>query len=134
MISKSAQGNAHFRALFPTACCEIVNLTIIIIQRITQAFDFAFDKSNVCGSHSSANANVYGTHSNANALKRLWRHLNANSNALHSNAHSNAQHSNTHSNAQHSNAHSNAQHSNAHSNAQHSNAHSDTFAFVNKPI
>ena len=39
-----------------------VNLTIIIIQRITHAFDCAygcaFDKSNVCGSHSNTNANV----------------------------------------------------------------------------
>ena len=42
-----------------------VNLTMIIIQRITHAFDCAFDTSNVCGSHS--NANVCGTHSNANA-------------------------------------------------------------------
>ena len=36
-----------------------VNLTIIIIQRIAHAFDCvfscAFDKSNVCGSHSNAN-------------------------------------------------------------------------------
>ena len=60
-----------------------VNLTIIIIQRITHAFDCtfdcAFDKSNVCGSHT-----------NANALKNLWRHLNAHSNAQHSNVHSNA--------------------------------------------
>ena len=46
------------------ACSELVkvNLTIIIIQRITYAFDFtfdcAFDKLNVCGSHSNANANV----------------------------------------------------------------------------
>ena len=79
------------------ACSELVkvNLTIIIIQRITHAFDYtfncAFDKSNVCGSHSNANANVQGTHSNANAnananaLNILWKHLNA-----HSNAHSNA--------------------------------------------
>ena len=43
------------------ACCELVtvNLTIIIFQRITHAFDrifdCAFDKSNVCGSHSNAN-------------------------------------------------------------------------------
>ena len=44
-------------------CCELVqvNLTIIIIiQRNTHAFDCrfhcAFDKSNVCGSHSNANA------------------------------------------------------------------------------
>ena len=42
-------------------CCELVkvNLTIIMIQRITHAFDStfdcAFDKSNVCGSHSNAN-------------------------------------------------------------------------------
>ena len=47
--------------LFLNACCELVkeNLTIIIIQRITHAFDWAFacafDKSNVCGSHSNAN-------------------------------------------------------------------------------
>ena len=67
------------------ARCELVkvNLTIIIIQRITHVFDCAFgcafDKSNVCGSHS-----------NANALKTSWRHLNAHSNAQHSNAHSNA--------------------------------------------
>ena len=71
-------------------CCElvIVNVTIIIIQRIMHAFDCEFDKSNVCGLHSNANANVYGTHSNA--LKILWRHLNAHSNPQHSNAHSNA--------------------------------------------
>ena len=62
------------------ACRELVkvNLTIIIIQRIThafeQAFDCAFDKSNVCGSHS--NANVIGTHSNANEFTIKWRHLN----------------------------------------------------------
>ena len=35
-----------------------VNLTTIIIQRITHAFDrtfdCAFDKSNVCGSHANA--------------------------------------------------------------------------------
>ena len=35
-----------------------VNLTIIIIQRITRAFDrtvdCAFDKSNICGSHANA--------------------------------------------------------------------------------
>ena len=43
------------------AYCEFVkvNLTIIIIQRITHAFDCtfdcAFDKSNVCGSQSNAN-------------------------------------------------------------------------------
>ena len=61
------------------ACCELVkvNLTIIIIQRITYAFDCtfgcAFDKSNVCGSH-------------ANAFAILWSHLNAHSNAQHSNA------------------------------------------------
>ena len=66
----SAEDAAHYRAPFPMACCELVkvNLTIIIIQRITHAFDCtfdcAFDKSNVCGSHS-------------NALKYLWRHLNA---------------------------------------------------------
>ena len=46
------------------SCCELVkvNLTIIIIQRIMHGFDCtfdcAFDKSNVCGSHSDANANV----------------------------------------------------------------------------
>ena len=74
----------HF---FPIACCELVkvNLTIIIIiQRITHAFEYKFDcaidKSNVYGSHS--NANFKGMHSNA--LKILWRH----SNAQHSNAHS----------------------------------------------
>ena len=50
-----------YRALFPMACCELVkvNLTIIIIQIITHAFDRAFDctfdKSNDCGSHSNAN-------------------------------------------------------------------------------
>ena len=35
-----------------------MNLTIIIIQRITRAFDrtvdCAFDKSNICGSHANA--------------------------------------------------------------------------------
>ena len=42
-------------------CCELVkvNLTIIIIQRITHAFDCAFgsafDKLNVFWSHSNAN-------------------------------------------------------------------------------
>ena len=57
------------------ASCEFVkvNLAIIIIQRITHAFDgafgCAFDKSNVCGSHS--NAKVYGTHSNVNAFTIL---------------------------------------------------------------
>ena len=61
MISYSADGAAHNRALFPIACCELVkvNLTIIIIQRITHAFDCAFgcafDKTNVCGSHSNTN-------------------------------------------------------------------------------
>ena len=63
------------------ACCELVNvnLTIIIIQRITHAFDCAsdcaFDKSNVCGSHS-----------NANAFTISRRHLTVHSNAQHSNA------------------------------------------------
>ena len=63
------------------ACCELVkvNLTIIIIQRITHAFDCAFNKSNVCGSHS-----------NANVFTIAWRHLNVHSNAQHSNAYSNA--------------------------------------------
>ena len=56
-----------------------VNLTIILIQRITHAFDCAFDKSNVCGSHS-----------NANAFTISLKHLNAHSNVQHSNAHSNA--------------------------------------------
>ena len=34
-------------------CCELVkvSLTIIIIQRIPHVFEYAFDKSNVCGSH-----------------------------------------------------------------------------------
>ena len=70
------------------ACCELVkiNLTIILIQIITYAFDCAFDKSNVCGSHS--NANVSGTYSNANALTISRRHLNTFSSAQHSNAHS----------------------------------------------
>ena len=38
-ILKSVEGTAHYRALFPMACCELVkvNLTIIIIQRITHA-------------------------------------------------------------------------------------------------
>ena len=50
------------------AYCELVkvNLAKIIIQRIMHAFDCAFDK--------------------ANTLKKLWRHLNAHSNAQHSNA------------------------------------------------
>ena len=57
----SAEDTAHYRIFFPMACCELVkvNQTIIIIQRIMHAFDcafdFAFDKSNVCGSHSNAN-------------------------------------------------------------------------------
>ena len=61
MISKSAESTAHYRALFPMTCCELVkvNLTIIIIQRIMHAFDctfdWTFDKSNVCGSHSNVN-------------------------------------------------------------------------------
>ena len=55
MISLFAEGTAHYRALFSMACCELVkvNLTIIIIQRITHAcdctFDCAFDKRNDCG-------------------------------------------------------------------------------------
>ena len=42
-------GTALYRALIPMACCELVkvNLTIIIIQRITHTFDCAFEKSNV---------------------------------------------------------------------------------------
>ena len=46
------------------ACCKLVkmNLTVIFTKRITHAFDCAFDcvfeKSDVCGSHSNANANV----------------------------------------------------------------------------
>ena len=42
-------------------------------------FHCAFDKSNVCGSHS-----------NANALQISRRHLNAHSDAQYSNSHSNA--------------------------------------------
>ena len=63
MISSSAEGTAHYRALFPMTCCELVkvNLTLRIIQRITHAFGCTFgctfDKSNVCRSHSNANAN-----------------------------------------------------------------------------
>ena len=74
--------NAH-----SLACCGLVKviLTIIIIQRITYAFDCAygcaFEKSNICGSHSNANANAFTI---------VWNHLNAHSNAQHSNAHSNA--------------------------------------------
>ena len=55
------KGTAHYRVFFPMACCELlkVNLTIIIIQRIMRefdcTFDCAFDKSNVCGSHSNVN-------------------------------------------------------------------------------
>ena len=61
MISKPAEDTAHYRKRFPMACCELlkVNLTIIIIKRITHTFDCAygcaFGKSNVCGSHSNAN-------------------------------------------------------------------------------
>ena len=82
MISLSPEGTAHYRALFLMACCELVkvNLTIILIQRITHAFHCAFDKSNVCGSH--ANASVLGTHSYANSFTISWRHLNAHSNAF----------------------------------------------------
>ena len=53
-------------------CCELVkvNLTIIVIQRITHAFacefDCAFDKSNLCESHS--NAQHSNAHSNAFAF------------------------------------------------------------------
>ena len=67
------------------ACCELVkvNLTIRIIEKIMHAidctFDCAFDKPNVCGSRS-----------NANAFTISLRHLNAHSNAQHSNTHSNA--------------------------------------------
>ena len=49
MISKSAEGTAHYRAFF-SMTCELVKvyLTIIIIQRIMHAFDCtcgcAFDK------------------------------------------------------------------------------------------
>ena len=55
------------------ASCELVkvNLTLIITQIIMHAFDCAFDKSNVCGSHS-----------NANAFKISWKHFNAHSNAF----------------------------------------------------
>ena len=58
--AQSAEDTAHYRAMFPMTCCELVkvNLTIISIQRITHAFDCtfgcAFDKPNVCGSHSNA--------------------------------------------------------------------------------
>ena len=62
-----------------------MNLTIIIIQTITHAFNCAFGKSNVCGLHS----NVYGRHSNANAFSISWMHLNAHLDAQHSNAYSN---------------------------------------------
>ena len=64
MISSTAEVTDHYRAIFAMACCKRVkvNLTIIIIQRTTHTFDCAFgcafDKSNVCGSHSNANANV----------------------------------------------------------------------------
>ena len=77
MISQSAEDTAHYTALFTMACCELVkvNLTIIIIQRIIHAFDCTFDKSN-----------VYGSHSNANAFTISQRHLNAHSSAQHSNA------------------------------------------------
>ena len=67
------------------ACCEIVKVNLtIIIQRIMHAFDCAFHKSNVWGSHS--NANVYGTHLNANAFTISQRYLNAHSIVQHSNA------------------------------------------------
>ena len=70
MISYSAEGTTHYRAIFSMACCELVKVNLtIIIQRITHAFDCAFDKLNVCGLHS-------------NALKILWRHLNTHSNAF----------------------------------------------------
>ena len=61
MISKSAEGTAHYRARFSMTCCELVkvNLTIIIIKKIAHAFHctfgWAFDKSNVGGSHSITN-------------------------------------------------------------------------------
>ena len=44
MTSQSAEDTAHYRALVPMARCEFVkmNLTIIIIQRITHAFDCAY--------------------------------------------------------------------------------------------
>ena len=65
------------------ACCELVkvNLTVTINQIITDAFDCAFDKSNVCRSHSNTNANAF-------TISR--RHSNAHSIAQHLNAHSNA--------------------------------------------
>ena len=57
MISKSVEDTDHYRALFAMAVFELVKmiLTVIIIQRITHAFDCAFDKSYVCVSHSNAN-------------------------------------------------------------------------------
>ena len=66
------------------ACCELVKVNLtIIIQRITRAFDCtfdsAYDKSNVCGSHS-----------NTNEFTISWKHLNTHLNTQHSNAHSNA--------------------------------------------
>ena len=57
------------------ACCELVkvNLTITINKIVTDAFDCAFDKFNVCRSHSNANANTF-------TISR--RHSNAHSNAF----------------------------------------------------
>ena len=80
-IMISAEDTAHYRVRFPKACFELVkvNLTIIIIQRITHAFDCTFDKSNVCGSHS-----------NAKAFTISRRYFKAHSNVQHSNAHSTA--------------------------------------------
>ena len=36
MISKSAEDTAHYRVLFPMACCELVkvNLSIILIKEL----------------------------------------------------------------------------------------------------
>ena len=61
MISKSAENTAQYRALLSK---ENRTITIAqIVQRITHAFDYAFGcafhKSNVCWSHSNANANVF---------------------------------------------------------------------------
>ena len=56
MISYSAEDTTHYIALFPMACCELVKVNLkIIFKRITHAFDCAFDKPYVCGSHSNAN-------------------------------------------------------------------------------
>ena len=55
-------------------CCELVKVNLTIIKNAFDcAFDCAFAKSNVCGSHSNANANAF-------TISR--KHLNAHSDAF----------------------------------------------------